>query len=42
MRQRYWVCDPSKASHELGFTTSVPLDVGAQQVADWYQSHGWL
>lgn len=42
MRQRYWVCDPSKASHELGFTTSVPLQLGAQRVAEWYQSHGWL
>lgn len=42
MRQRYWVCDPSKASQELGFTTSVPLHVGAQRAVAWYQSHGWL
>jgi nucleoside-diphosphate-sugar epimerase len=42
MRQAYWVCDPSKASRELGFTTSVPLRLGTQRVAEWYQSHGWL
>jgi nucleoside-diphosphate-sugar epimerase len=42
MGQRFWVCDSSKASRELGFATTIPLRLGTQRVAEWYQSHGWL
>jgi len=42
MEQRFWVCDSSKASRELGFATAIPLRLGTQRVAEWYQSHGWL
>jgi nucleoside-diphosphate-sugar epimerase len=42
IRQQFWVCDPRKASRELGFATSVPLRLGTQRVVEWYLRHGWL
>jgi nucleoside-diphosphate-sugar epimerase len=42
MKQRYWVCDPSKAVRELDFSVQVPLEEGIQETADWYRRHGWL
>lgn len=42
MKQRYWVCDPSKAERELGFRAEIPLEEGIKETADWYRRNGWL
>jgi len=42
MKQRYWLCDASKARRELGFIPQVDLATGFAHTAHWYREHGWL
>lgn len=42
MRQRFWVCDNSKAKVELGFVARVSVEEGIKQTLAWYKAHGWL
>lgn len=37
-----WVCDPSKATRDLGFQTPRPLSERFHETAAWYQQQGWL
>lgn len=40
--QRYWICDVSKARHELGYTQQYPLERGIPHTIAWYREQGWL
>jgi nucleoside-diphosphate-sugar epimerase len=42
MKQRYWLCDVSKARRELGFVPQVDLQTGMALTARWYREQGWL
>jgi nucleoside-diphosphate-sugar epimerase len=37
-----WVCDPSHARLELGFSARTGLERGLHQTLDWYKEAGWL
>ncbi len=37
-----WICDPSKAKHELGFVCRNDLATGLRATARWYHDRGWL
>ena len=41
-RCRYWVCDPSRARLELGFTVKKTLHEGVAETLDWYKIRKWL
>ncbi len=41
-RCRYWVCDTSRARHELGFTPQWTLARGVAETLAWYRDAGWL
>jgi len=40
--QKYWLCDVSKAKHELGFESKIGLRDGLRITANWYKKQGWL
>ncbi|MDZ7385235.1 MAG: NAD-dependent epimerase/dehydratase family protein [candidate division KSB1 bacterium] len=42
MRQRYWVCDNTRAKQDLGFAPRVDVAEGVAQTAAWYRAQGWL
>jgi nucleoside-diphosphate-sugar epimerase len=42
MLARYWLCDTALVRRELGFETSTPLRLGAEDTYLWYRNHGWL
>jgi dihydroflavonol-4-reductase len=42
MSQIDWSCDDSRARRELGYVSTIPLNRGLQETADWYRSVGWL
>ena len=42
VRERFWVCDGSKARKELGFTPEFSLEEGLDKTADWYSEMNWL
>lgn len=42
IRQRYWICDNSKARQMLGFIPPYSTAQAIQETADWYHKHGWL
>lgn len=37
-----WVCDPTQAEKELGFSAQIPMDMGFKWTANWYIIHRWL
>jgi len=41
-KQKFWVCDVSKAKNELGFSTRYSLKDGIKETAQWYKENGWL
>ncbi|MEK7409048.1 MAG: NAD-dependent epimerase/dehydratase family protein [Acidobacteriota bacterium] len=41
-RCRWWVCDPSRARRELGFTPRQSLGDGLAETLNWYKRAGWL
>ena len=42
LKQRFWICDSTKAQEELGYRPTYSLQKGIQQTADWYRANGWL
>jgi len=38
----YWICDPKKATEELGFNPKVGIKQGIKWTADWYRIYRWL
>lgn len=42
MTQEDWSCDDSRARRELGYVSTIPLDRGLAETAQWYRSVGWL
>ncbi len=41
-RCRYWVCDPSRAHSDFGFTSKIPVRDGVAETLAWYREAGWL
>jgi nucleoside-diphosphate-sugar epimerase len=39
---RYWTCDTSRATAELGFTARTSIDDGLAETLAWYKEAGWL
>jgi dihydroflavonol-4-reductase len=37
-----WMCDPSRAGLELGFSVAAPLRDRIIEAGDWYREHRWL
>ena len=42
LKQRFWICDSTKAQKELGYRPNYFLEKGIQETADWYRANGWL
>lgn len=42
LKQRFWICDSTKAQKELGYRPTYSLQKGMQETADWYRANGWL
>ena len=42
LKQRFWICDSTKAQKELGYCPIYTLQKGIQETADWYRANGWL
>ena len=42
LKQRFWICDSTKAQQELGYRPIYSLQKGIQETADWYRANGWL
>ncbi len=42
LKQRFWICDSTKAQQQIGFATAYPLQKGIQETADWYLENRWL
>ncbi len=40
--EKRWICDATKMTKELGFTSSMELTRGLQQLVRWYQQQYWL
>lgn len=40
--QRHWICSHKKALKELNFEQLISLEVGIQEIIDWYKQNGWL
>jgi dihydroflavonol-4-reductase len=41
-RCRYWTCDTSRASSELGFIAPTSIEAGLAETLAWYKEAGWL
>ena len=41
-RQRYWVCDSTRAATDLGFHTQTSLREGIAATLEWYRQAQWL
>jgi nucleoside-diphosphate-sugar epimerase len=41
-RQRYWVCDSTRAAADLGFHTQTSLREGIAATLEWYRQEQWL
>jgi len=42
MSQQRWVCDPSQAFADTGFSPEYPIGRGVPETAAWYKEVGWL
>ena len=42
LKQRFWICDSTKAQRELGYHPIYSLEKGIQETAGWYRANGWL
>ena len=38
LKQRFWICDSTKAREELGYRPTYFLEKGMQETADWYRA----
>ncbi len=41
-RAAWWLCDPARATSELGWSPRLSFDEGIQQTFEWYRREGWL
>ena len=41
-RQRYWICDSTRASADLGFEAQTSLREGVAATLEWYRQAQWL
>jgi nucleoside-diphosphate-sugar epimerase len=41
-RQRYWICDATRAAADLGFHTQTSLREGVAATLEWYRQAQWL
>lgn len=41
-RQRWWLCDASRARAELEWKSAIPLQLGLRDTYNWYVDAGWL
>lgn len=42
LKQRFWICDSTKAQQQIGYIPAYPLEKGIQETADWYLENRWL
>ncbi|RKY86090.1 hypothetical protein DRQ09_06505 [candidate division KSB1 bacterium] len=42
LKQKYWLCDTTKAEKKLGFSPEYSLKDGIEETAQWYIDNGWL
>ncbi len=42
IKQRYWICESTKAVKELGFQSGFTIEEGIRKSIAWYREHGWL
>jgi len=42
LKDRFWICDGSKAIQELGFIPQTSLKDGVRKTLEWYTQEGWL
>lgn len=42
LKDRFWICDGSKAVQELGFSPKTSLKEGVRKTLVWYTDQGWL
>ena len=42
LKQRFWICDSTKAQQQIGYTPAYPLKKGIQETAAWYLESRWL
>ena len=42
LKQRFWICDSTKAQQQIGYTSVYPLQKGIQETSDWYLENRWL
>ena len=42
LKQRFWICDSTKAQKELGYRPAYFLERGMQETVSWYRANGWL
>ncbi len=42
LKQRFWICDSTKAQKELGYRPIYCLKKGIKETADWYRANGWF
>ena len=42
LKQRFWICDSTKAQSQVGYRPTYFLQKGMQETADWYRANGWL
>lgn len=40
--QERWVCDPSRAVAEFGFSPAFPMERGVREAITWYREEKWL
>jgi nucleoside-diphosphate-sugar epimerase len=39
---RYWTCDTTRATVEIGFTARTGIEAGLAETLSWYKEAGWL
>lgn len=42
LRERFWICDGTKAREELGFRPKYSFKQGMEKSAAWYRKVGWI
>ena len=42
LKQRFWICDSTKAKRELAYRPVYSLKKGIQETANWYRANDWL
>jgi len=42
IRYSNWTCNPLRAEKDLGFSTTMPLEQGLRNTAEWYRKEKWL